>query len=64
MRRTVFEEEHELFRQSFRAFLDKEVVPHHLEWERAGIVPHELFLIAGRGGFLAGARGSGASLLV
>jgi alkylation response protein AidB-like acyl-CoA dehydrogenase len=52
MRRTVFEEEHELFRQSFRAFLDKEVVPHHLEWERAGIVPHELFVIAGRGGFL------------
>ena len=52
MRRTVFEEEHELFRQSFRAFLDKEVVPHHLEWERAGIVPHELFKIAGRAGFL------------
>jgi alkylation response protein AidB-like acyl-CoA dehydrogenase len=52
MRRTVFEEEHELFRQSFRAFLDKEVVPHHLEWERAGIVPHELFGIAGRDGFL------------
>jgi alkylation response protein AidB-like acyl-CoA dehydrogenase len=52
MRRTVFEEDHELFRQSFRAFLDKEVVPHHLEWERAGIVPHELFGVAGRGGFL------------
>jgi alkylation response protein AidB-like acyl-CoA dehydrogenase len=52
MRRTVFEEDHELFRQSFRAFLDKEVVPHHREWERAGIVPHELFGIAGRGGFL------------
>jgi alkylation response protein AidB-like acyl-CoA dehydrogenase len=52
MRRTVFEEEHGLFRQSFRAFLDKEVVPHHREWERAGIVPHELFGIAGRGGFL------------
>jgi alkylation response protein AidB-like acyl-CoA dehydrogenase len=52
MRRTVFEEDHELFRQSFRAFLDKEVVPHHREWERAGIVPHGLFEIAGRGGFL------------
>jgi long-chain-acyl-CoA dehydrogenase len=52
MRRELFEEEHEALRASFRAWLDKEVVPHHLEWEQAGIVPHELFAAAGRHGFL------------
>ena len=52
MRRDLFEEEHEALRASFRAWLDKEVVPHHLEWEKAGIVPHDLFAAAGRHGFL------------
>ena len=52
MRRDLFEDEHEALRASFRAWLDKEVVPHHLEWEQAGIVPHELFAAAGRHGFL------------
>ena len=52
MRRDLFEEEHEALRASFRAWLDKEVVPHHLEWEQAGLVPHELFAAAGRHGFL------------
>jgi long-chain-acyl-CoA dehydrogenase len=52
MRRDLFEDEHDALRSSFRAWLDKEVVPHHLEWEQAGIVPHELFAAAGRHGFL------------
>ncbi|MEO6467532.1 MAG: acyl-CoA dehydrogenase family protein [Acidimicrobiia bacterium] len=52
MERTVFEDEHEALRASFRAWLDKEVVPNHLEWEAAGIVPHDLFAAAGRHGFL------------
>jgi alkylation response protein AidB-like acyl-CoA dehydrogenase len=52
MRRDLFEDEHEALRASFRAWLDKEVVPHHQEWEQAGIVPHELFAAAGRHGFL------------
>ncbi len=52
MRRDLFEEEHEALRASFRAWLDKEVVPHHLEWEQDGIVPHDLFAAAGRHGFL------------
>jgi alkylation response protein AidB-like acyl-CoA dehydrogenase len=50
--REIFEPEHEALRASFRAWLDKEVVPHHLEWEAAGIVPHELFAAAGQHGFL------------
>jgi alkylation response protein AidB-like acyl-CoA dehydrogenase len=53
MRRTLFTDEHEMFRQAFRQFVDKEIVPHHLEWEQAGIVPRELFQAAGAAGFLA-----------
>jgi alkylation response protein AidB-like acyl-CoA dehydrogenase len=52
MRRTLFDDDHDAFRESFRAFLDKEVVPHQVEWDAAGIVPRELFTTAGRHGFL------------
>jgi alkylation response protein AidB-like acyl-CoA dehydrogenase len=52
MQRKHYEPEHVAFAESFRAFLDKEVVPHHVDWERAGIVPAELFREAGRSGFL------------
>jgi alkylation response protein AidB-like acyl-CoA dehydrogenase len=50
--RDLFDDEHDALRASFRAWLDKEVVPHHLEWEHNGIVPHDLFVEAGRHGFL------------
>lgn len=50
--RAVFDEEHEAFRQSFRAWVAREVTPHYLDWERAGIAPRELFTSAGRYGFL------------
>jgi alkylation response protein AidB-like acyl-CoA dehydrogenase len=53
MQRTLFEEEHELFRQSWRQFVDKEIAPHHEQWERDGIVPREVFQAAGEHGFLA-----------
>ena len=53
MERELFDDEHDLFRASFRSWLDAEVVPHHLEWERAGITPHELYRSAGAHGFLA-----------
>jgi alkylation response protein AidB-like acyl-CoA dehydrogenase len=48
----LFEDEHELFRQSFRTFVSKEMVPHNEEWEQAGVVPRELFSAAGSHGFL------------
>ncbi|MDT4937551.1 MAG: acyl-CoA dehydrogenase, partial [Pseudonocardiales bacterium] len=38
--------------EAFRAFVDKEMVPNYLEWERAGITPREVFQEAGRNGFL------------
>ncbi len=52
MERNLFDAEHDALRASFRAWLDKEVVPSYLEWERAGLVPHDLFVEAGRHGFL------------
>jgi alkylation response protein AidB-like acyl-CoA dehydrogenase len=56
MKRTLFEEVHEDFRASFRTFLEREVLgeqDRYGEWERAGIVPREVFALAGSGGFLA-----------
>jgi acyl-CoA dehydrogenase len=50
--RSLFAEEHEMFRQSVRRFVEKEIVPFHAEWEREGIVPRELWLKAGAQGML------------
>jgi alkylation response protein AidB-like acyl-CoA dehydrogenase len=52
MRRLIFDEEHELFRASFRQFVDKEIVPNNERWEKAGAVDRELFQRAGASGFL------------
>jgi alkylation response protein AidB-like acyl-CoA dehydrogenase len=55
MRRTLFEDVHEDFRASFRTFLEREVIGEegrYGEWERDGIIPREVFALAGRGGFL------------
>ena len=52
MERLLFDDTHELFRKSFRAFVDKEIVPHAPGWEEAGLVDRELFHKAGRAGFL------------
>ncbi|MGC3218540.1 acyl-CoA dehydrogenase family protein, partial [Pseudomonas aeruginosa] len=38
MQRQIFETEHNLFRDAFRAFLDNEVVPHQDAWEVAAVV--------------------------
>ncbi|WP_353942715.1 acyl-CoA dehydrogenase family protein [Streptomyces sp. HUAS MG91] len=43
MRRTVFDEDHEAFRETLRAFVEAEVVPHYDEWFQEGIVPRELY---------------------
>src|SRR6201995_2259244 len=50
--RTLFEPEHELFRESYRAFLDRHVAPFHDEWEKAKIVDRGVWLEAGKQGFL------------
>ncbi|MGB7306504.1 MAG: acyl-CoA dehydrogenase family protein [Burkholderiaceae bacterium] len=50
--RSLFNEEHEMFRDSIRRFLDKEVVPHHERWEEQGYVDRDVWLKAGQNGFL------------
>src|SRR3954452_14683308 len=52
MDRKHFDDDHRAFADSFRAFAEKEIVPHQLDWERAGISPREVFTAAGRNGFL------------
>jgi alkylation response protein AidB-like acyl-CoA dehydrogenase len=52
MRRTLYDADHEAFRDTVRTFLSKEVVPHATEWDRAGIVPRDLFVAAGAQGLL------------
>jgi acyl-CoA dehydrogenase len=44
--------EHNIFRDSLRKFLDKEIVPHVEEWEEAGIVPRSAWKKMGEQGFL------------
>jgi alkylation response protein AidB-like acyl-CoA dehydrogenase len=56
MRRSLFDDVHEDFRASFRTFLEREVIGEagrYGDWERAGIIPREVFALAGRGGFMA-----------
>jgi len=52
MRHSLYEADHEDFRQSVRGWLEEEVVPFHDDWERAGIVPRELWTAAGAQGLL------------
>ena len=52
MRRTLFTEEHRLFRDTFKHFLAEEVVPFYEQWEKDGIVSREMWLKAGQQGFL------------
>src|ERR1700751_4586855 len=43
MRRTVFNEDHEAFRETLRDFIQAEVVPVYQDWYAAGIVPREFY---------------------
>lgn len=52
MPRTVYSDEHELFRNSVRKFLETEAAPFHSQWEKDGQVDRALWLKAGEQGFL------------
>jgi acyl-CoA dehydrogenase len=52
LKRTVFESEHDMFRDSFRKFLQEEAVPYHEQWEKDGHVSRELWKKAGENGYL------------
>ncbi|WP_090276558.1 MULTISPECIES: acyl-CoA dehydrogenase family protein [Pseudomonadaceae] len=50
--RSVFREDHNMFREQARRFVEREIVPNLHEWEKAGIVPKEVWLKAGEMGLL------------
>ena len=52
MTRSIFEPEHEAFRETVGTFLDKEAVPFHEQWEKDGIVDREVWAKAGAQGLL------------
>lgn len=63
--RRIYDEDHNIFREQARRFYEREVIPHHEEWEKAGQVPRELWQKAGRSGLLCATQaekygGSGA----
>jgi acyl-CoA dehydrogenase len=52
VRRDLFTEDHESFRQLARDFIEKDVVPHYPEWEKAGRMPRDVFKQMGALGML------------
>ncbi len=52
MQRTLFEPEHDAFRDAARSFMAKQVAPFHDEWEKAGVVDRGVWLEAGKQGLL------------
>ncbi|HEX6247627.1 MAG TPA: acyl-CoA dehydrogenase family protein [Nocardioidaceae bacterium] len=52
MMRSIYDSDHESFRASVRAFLEREVVPHLEEHIEAKAMPREMWLAAGKQGFL------------
>jgi acyl-CoA dehydrogenase len=50
--RTLFSEEHAIFRESVRRFIAAEITPHHAQWEKEGMVPRALWRKAGAAGLL------------
>lgn len=52
MERRIFDEEHEMFRDSVRSFVKNELAPHAERWNEQGVVDREAFLKAGEMGIL------------
>ncbi len=52
MRANILEEEHLMFRDSFRRFVQEEIVPYHAQWEKEGQVSRDVWRKAGDNGFL------------
>jgi len=48
---TPFREEHELFRQQCRRFVERELAPHAMEWEAKRDFPNEVFRRVGEMGY-------------
>ena len=53
MQAHLYDEEHLMFRDAFRAYIQREVAPHEEEWTERGHASKEAWLVAGENGFLA-----------
>ena len=67
--RTLFDADHDLLRDTARKFFEREVAPHHREWEETGVAPRAVWTKAGKAGLLCTTLpeaygGSGADRLV
>ena len=49
---TIYDDTHEMFRQSFASFVEAALVPNFAEWEREGIMDRNVFVEAGKHGFV------------
>ncbi|MFA9411069.1 MAG: acyl-CoA dehydrogenase family protein [Deltaproteobacteria bacterium] len=52
MERSLFSEEHDIFRGNFRQFAETRVMPQQSKWREQGVVDREIWLEAGESGFL------------
>jgi alkylation response protein AidB-like acyl-CoA dehydrogenase len=52
MDRSLYDDDHLAFGESFRSFIAKEMTPDYLLWEEEGIAPRQLYAKAGASGFL------------
>ncbi len=50
--RTLFDEDHDAFRDTVRRFMEQEVAPHHARWEQQAHVDRDVWTKAGAAGFL------------
>ncbi|MEM9168870.1 MAG: acyl-CoA dehydrogenase family protein [Pseudomonadota bacterium] len=50
--RTLYSDEHLMFQENFRRFVEKEILPHHDRWEEQQQVDRSLWTKAGEQGFL------------
>ena len=67
-KRTIFGDDHEMFRDQVRRFVETEITPHHAQWEKDGRVDREAWRKAGENGLLCAAMpeeygGAGADFL-
>lgn len=52
MQEKYLTDEHRMFRDAVREFVAREIVPHHEQWEKDGVVSRDVWRKAGENGFL------------
>ena len=52
MYKTIYRKEHLLFREAFKGFLSKEIIPFYDKWEKEGVIPKDAWKKMGANGYL------------